>query len=100
MLSFVECAPNRPPRWQKFPLASGTEKFEPPIGFPAPLAPPHHPLCPLSCLLLGFRPPMIIPMARSLLSFSVENSEPGIFNIGTTLCPPTGKAHLSTQIKC
>src|SRR5262245_44965753 len=32
MLSFEECEPKRPPRWQKFPLASGTEKFDTTIG--------------------------------------------------------------------
>ena len=32
MLSLEECAPNRPPRSQKCPLASGTEKFETTIG--------------------------------------------------------------------
>jgi hypothetical protein len=32
MLSFDECAPKRPPRSQKLPLASGTLKFETIIG--------------------------------------------------------------------
>ena len=32
VLSFAECAPKRPPRVQKFPLASGTLKFDTTIG--------------------------------------------------------------------
>src|SRR6516165_8347208 len=47
MLSFEECEPKRPPRWQKFPLASGTEKFDTTIVHD------HHEITYLAGLVLG-----------------------------------------------
>src|SRR5258708_5690620 len=88
MLSLEECAPNRPPRAQKFPLASGTVKLEIIIGRFSTVMSANQTIWRGSAHSLRIASLTIITMSRDLPSLSLANSAIGIPSIGKVVWAP------------
>ena len=88
MLSFDECAPKRPPRSQKLPLASGTVQLEIIIGRVSVVTSANHTICRGSAHSLRIASSTIITMSRLWPSLSFANSAIGMPFIGNTVCAP------------
>src|SRR6202021_3013549 len=90
MLSLEECEPNRPPRSQNEPLASGTVKREIIIGRGSVVTSANHTICRGSPHSLRIASSTIITMSRVLPSLSLANSAIGIPGIGKGGGAPLG----------
>src|SRR5207237_6097858 len=88
MLSLEECEPNRPPRWQKEPLASGTVKLEIIIGRFSTVTSANHTICRGSLHSFRIASSTIMTMSRLLPSLSLANSAIGMFGIGNVVWAP------------
>ena len=88
MLSFEECAPKRPPRWQKLPLASGTVQLEIIIGRFSIETSANQIICRGSLHSFRIASSTIMTMSRVLPSLSLANSAIGICSIGKVVCAP------------
>ena len=88
MLSLEECAPKRPPRWQKLPLASGTVQFDTIIGRFSIEMSANHTICRASWHSFRIDSSTIMTMSRLPPSLSLANSAIGICSIGKVVCAP------------
>ena len=89
MSSLEECAPNRPPRVQKLPLASGTVQFDTTIGLFSMVVSTNHTICRASPHSSRKVSLTIITNSRSPLSASLANSSILIRPSGIEVCAPT-----------
>ena len=96
MLSLEECEPNRPPRWQKLPLASGTVKLEIIIGRFSTVTSANQTICRGSAHSLRIASSTIITMSRVLPSLSLANSAIGMPFIGNVVWAPL-KADIASR---
>ena len=93
MLSFEECEPKRPPRWQKLPLASGTVQFDTIIGRFSIVMSANHTICRASWHSFRIASSTIMTMSRLPPSLSLANSAIGICSIGKVVCAPFQRRH-------
>ena len=106
MFSLEECAPKRPPREQKFPLASGTLKFETTVGRDSTVASTKNTICRVSRASHSFASDSltIMMMLRVPPAMSWPNSAIFILPSGMAVwaplsgissCPMTGARRFS-----
>src|SRR3981189_2318311 len=88
MLSLEECEPNRPPRSQNEPLASGTVKLEIIIGRFSTVTSANQTIWRGSLHSLRIDSSTIITISRVLPSLSLANSAIGIPFIGKVVWAP------------
>src|SRR3977135_3488121 len=88
MLSLEECEPNRPPRSQNEPLASGTVKLEIIIGRFSTVTSANQTICRGSLHSFRIDSSTIITMSRVLPSLSFANSAIGICFMGNVVWAP------------
>ena len=93
MLSLEECAPKRPPRWQKLPLASGTVQFDTIIGRFSIEMSANHTICRASWHSFRIDSSTIMTMSRLPPSLSLANSAIGICCMGKVVCAPFQRRH-------
>ena len=93
MLSFEECEPKRPPRWQKLPLASGTVQVDTIIGRFSIVMSANHTICRASWHSFRIASSTIMTMSRLPPSLSLANSAIGICSIGKVVCAPFQRRH-------
>ena len=89
MSSLEECPPKRPPRVQKFPLASGTVQFDTTCGYFSMVVSTNHTICRASPHSSRKVSLTIITNSRSPLSASLANSSILMRPSGIAVCAPT-----------
>src|SRR5260370_184422 len=82
MLSLEECAPNRPPRWQKLPGTSGAVQFDTIIGRFSIETSANHTICRASRHSFRIASSTLMTISRLAPSLSRANSAIGMPSMG------------------